>query len=71
MNIKDLVKDGKKASFTHYFDGNLWYQTEDGFSFPVPVEDIGTATFNCVEKALLMMRYIRKHIETLKGNENV
>jgi hypothetical protein len=46
--------------FTRYRQGNLYYQTEDGFEFPVPLEDIGDATFLAEDKALLLMRYIRK-----------
>lgn len=30
------------------------------YLFPVPLDDIGDATFNATEKALLFMRYIRK-----------
>lgn len=30
------------------------------YVFPVPLEDIGDATFNATEKALFFMRYIRK-----------
>ncbi len=30
------------------------------YIFPVPLEDVGDATFNATEKALLFMRYIRK-----------
>lgn len=63
--LKDYVKDGKMVSFSHYFDGSLWYETDDGFVFPVPVSDIGTATFQKTEKALLMMRYIRKHMDVI------
>jgi hypothetical protein len=37
----------------HYLIGQLW-------EFPVPIEDVGDATFNATEKALLFMRYIRK-----------
>ena len=40
MNIKDMVKD-KKVRFTFYRAGNLYYETDDGFEFPVPIEDIG------------------------------
>lgn len=32
----------------------------DTYLFPVPLEDVGDATFNASEKALLFMRYIRK-----------
>jgi hypothetical protein len=61
--LKDRVRG--TVTFTHYFDGSLWYKTEDGFSFPVPVSDIGTATFLASDKAMLFMRYIRKHMELL------
>lgn len=66
LSLKDMVSDNKKATFAYYRDGSLWYTTEDGFLFPVPIEDIGNATFNREEKALLLMRYIRKHLKTLE-----
>lgn len=65
MSLKDMVKDNKKVNFTHYFDGALWYTTDNGFAFPVPIDDIGNATFKAEDKALLFMRYIRKHLDTL------
>lgn len=61
--LKDLVKG--KVKFTHYFDGNLWYETECAFSFPVPVSDIGNATFLAEDKGILFMRYIRKHMDLI------
>jgi len=69
MNIKDMVKDGKKVKFTHYKLGEVWYETECGFKFPVPVsntEEIGDATFLAEDKAMLLMRYIRKYIKYLE-----
>lgn len=69
MNIKDMVKDGKKVHFTHYKHSELWYETECGFAFPVPIEDCGDATFLHEDKAMLFMRYIRKHIANIE-NEN-
>lgn len=57
-----MVKEGKKVKFKFYRQGNLYYETEDGFSFPVPVEDTGEATFLGEDKAILFMRYIRKQI---------
>lgn len=53
------------ATFTHYFDGQLWYQTAFGETFPVPIIDIGNATFNREEKAILLMRYMRGHNKSL------
>ena len=65
MNIKEMVKDGKKVTFIHYKDSELWYRTECGFEFPVPISDTGAATFLAADRAMLFMRYIRKHIEML------
>lgn len=87
--VKQMVENGQKAVFTHYRDGALWYQTECGFAFPVPLvrdptpgdfggdaqvaalaakagakvdDGIGTAVFHAQERALLLMRYIRKQV---------
>lgn len=62
MNIKDIVKD-QKAHFVFYRDRSLFYETDNGFQFPVPIDDAGSATLNSEEKAILLMRYIRKHLE--------
>ena len=66
MNIKDMVKD-KSVTFQYYKDGQLFYSTECGFVFPVPIDDVGNATLNAKDKALLFMRYIRKHIKIVEN----
>lgn len=63
--LKEMIKDNKKVRFSFYRDHELWYTTEDGFEFPVPVSDVGTATFLAEDRAMLFMRYIRKHLEFL------
>ncbi len=65
QNIKDIVK-GKTARFVFYRDRALVYETEDGFQFPVPIDEAGSATFNANEKAILLMRHIRKHLEMIE-----
>ncbi len=65
-NIKDMVKD-KKVTFVRYRRLELWYTTECGFEFPVPIEDTGDADFFAEEKAMLYMRYIRKHIKVAEA----
>lgn len=49
------------CKFVKYRKGDLWYRTELGFEFPVPVSDAGDASFDAEIKATLMLRYIRKH----------
>jgi hypothetical protein len=69
VSIKVLVASGRKVRFTHFKNGELWYVTETGFAFPVSVTDtkeIGDATFQAEDKALLFMRYIRKHLDMLE-----
>lgn len=79
MTLKELVSKGNVVRFTRYFDGQLWYQVHapvvdpvGGFfypigpEFPVPTSDIGNATFLAEDKAMLFMRYIRKHLETIE-----
>lgn len=65
MTLKELVKD-KVVRFQYYRDRVLWYQTEDGFSFPVKVEDTGTGVFKDEDKAILFMRWIRKQLDLVK-----
>lgn len=61
MKIIDIVKD-KKVVFSRYRQGNLYYKTECGIEFPVPISDLGEATLLAEDKAMLFMRYIRKHL---------
>ena len=58
-----MIKDGKKVRFKFWKENELWYETETGFLFPVQTYDAGTTTFPAEDKAILYMRWIRKHIE--------
>jgi hypothetical protein len=68
MNIKDMIKD-KKVTFMYYTENELWYTTECGFEFPVPISDVGTANMMAQDKAILFMRWIRKHIDVVEGHQ--
>lgn len=65
--LKELVAGGKMVTFSHYRQNELWYKTDCGFEFPVPIEDTGDGTFLATDKALLFMRYIRKHLESIEA----
>jgi len=73
MTLKDMVKDGRKVRFAFFRGTELWYRTECGFEFPVPISDVGDAVFLAEDKALLFMRYIRRHLDviaTAKRDQN-
>jgi len=56
----------KIVKFVKYRKGELFYETECGFMFPVPIEDTGDGEFLAQDKAMMFMRYIRKHIEAIE-----
>jgi hypothetical protein len=73
MDIKAMVSGGRKVRFRSYREGDFWYETECGFVFPVPVADIGNAPMLHEDKAILFMRYIRKHaalIDRARGSQD-
>lgn len=63
VDLKSEVTGDKVVRFVLYRKGELWYRTESGFMFPVPVSDAADATFLGEDRAILFMRYIRKQIE--------
>jgi len=69
VKITELVRDNKMARFDRYSDGHLWYATEDGFEFPIPVEDTRGGVFRGEEKALHLMRWIRQHLSKLQQEQ--
>ena len=64
--IKDRVAGGKKVKFVRFQHNELWYVCEDGFEFPVPVADTGSAEFKAEDSAMFFMRWIRKHMEMIE-----
>jgi hypothetical protein len=70
IDLESMVTGHKQVTFVRCCDGDLWYVTEDGFEFPVPVADIGNATFLARDKALLFMRWMRKHREVVMQAAN-
>ena len=37
--LKEMIVNNQQVRFSFYRDGQLWYETECGFRFPVPIED--------------------------------
>lgn len=64
-DLKELVKG--EVTFEFYRDHNLYYRTGNGvLVFPVPIDDIGNATFLFKDKGILFMRYIRKFLAVIE-----
>lgn len=68
-NIKDMVKNNKMVTFVKYQKNELWYRTECGFDFPVPIGDTGEGAFIYRDKAMLFMRWINKQIKNIKEDQ--
>lgn len=65
LRLGDIVKD-RIARFSFYRQGYLYYDLRiagNYYSFPIPIEDLGTATLPFEEKAIILMRYIRKALD--------
>jgi hypothetical protein len=72
LNIKDLVKNNW-VKFDSYRQGYFYYIIHVGiddfgdpigtYQFPVPLDDIGTATLLGQDKAITFMRWIRRAIK--------
>jgi hypothetical protein len=67
--LKDLVAKGKVVRFVCLMADSLWYESEDGFAFPVPLSETPGATFLAEDKALMYMRHIRKFLPVATGLE--
>lgn len=67
--LKDEVKG--KVYFVCLKNRELWYKTDSGFEFPIPLEDSEGGIFLNEDKASLFMRWMRKRIQELKDEESV
>jgi hypothetical protein len=63
--VKDMIKDNKKVHFDFYRKGVLYYKTECGFQFRVPIEDCGDGVFLSEDRAIMFMRYINKEYKDM------
>ena len=64
--LKEIVSNNNKASFSHYRDGTFFYVVKvqgRAYSFPIPIEDAKGTTLFAEFKAITLMRWIRKAIE--------
>jgi hypothetical protein len=69
MTLKDHIKGS--VVFAYYKNNELWYLTESGLKFPVPISDCGEATFFAVDKGIFFMRWIRKQMTEIEEAKKV
>jgi len=67
FSIKDIVKNNV-ANMLYYRHQVVYYSVlvpgeNIEYSFPVPLDDVQDATLHHEEKAILLMRYIRKAVK--------
>lgn len=73
MNIPrmiDEVKDNKKVKFVCLKNENMWYQTESGFQFPIPLSETVGGEFPVEDKALYYSRWIGRFIKDLEEEKS-
>lgn len=66
-DIKDMVGGTKLAHFKYFRTDELWYETDSGFLFPVPLSDTGDTLFPAEDKAMIFMKWIKKQIKLLES----
>ena len=63
--IKEIVKN-RYAHFAYYRCNTLYYKVNmdgDDYMFPIPVDDLMEASVHGEERAITLMRYIRKALD--------
>lgn len=63
VNIIKHIRNGQKATFKFYRGEILFFETEQGLLFEIPISETGGAVFNAEEKASTLMKWIRKQLE--------
>lgn len=60
-----MTRVSGKVNFLKFVNRELWYVCDDGFEYPIPLEDTDGAEFEPSDKGLFHMRWIRKHMEVI------
>ena len=64
-SIDKILDDNECVSFMFFLSGKLWYRTESGFKFPVPIKGSGQSVFLSEDRAKRFYPYIKAHAEKL------
>ena len=51
------------STFDFYRDGNLYFTTDTGLAFMVPVADLGSGSVYTLNKSITLMKWIRQQMD--------
>lgn len=67
LDIKALVQGS--SVLVYYKQKTLYYKTEGGFIFPIPIDDCGDTTFNNVDRSMLFMKWIKRAVVQISADK--
>ena len=67
MNVDNILKNNESVRFIFFLSGKLWYRTESGFKFPVPIKGSGQSVFLSEDRANRFYPYIKAHADKLNN----
>ena len=65
MEVGKILEDNETVRFMFFLSGKLWYRTESGFKFPVPIKGSNQSIFLNEDRANRFYPYIKAHAEKL------
>ncbi len=68
-SVDKILNDNESVSFMFFMSGKLWYRTESGFKFPVPIRGSKQSVFLNEDRANRFYPYIKAHVEKLNKSE--
>jgi hypothetical protein len=66
FDIKEHVKDGRLAKMLFCNKTHATFETETAFIFRVPLDDIGNGVLYPEERAIKLMKWIKKDLDKIK-----
>lgn len=64
-SLDKILNDNESVRFMFFLSGKLWYRTESGFKFPVPIKGSLQSVFLNEDRAKRFYPYIKAHAEKL------
>jgi hypothetical protein len=65
VRLTDLIK-GKRAVFVEFHGGNLFYEIDGKFRFPVPVDELQGTSVLSEEKASVFMKWVKRSLKQIQ-----